>query len=158
MLLRTLAWSKNKHWRKQAKSHPGSTWLLRSLVGFNEQWLSNMEEIQRLQAPEASFPPALQWTDRAPILFPLTNMVLYGLGFTAGLAAVMGFMWALWRMVSFRSDWMSHAIPVIWSGAYFLFHGHTVGQVGTVLPTHLSHALVIGGLVFVCPVGSGQKK
>ncbi len=96
---------------------------LRSLVGFNSQWLSNMEEIQRLQAPEASFPPALQWTDRAPILFPLTNMILYGMGLTAGLAAVLGFMWALWRLVCFRSDWMSHAIPVIWSGFYFLFIG-----------------------------------
>ncbi len=96
---------------------------IRSLVGFNEQWLSNMAEIQRLQAPEASFPPALQWTDRTPLLFPLSNMVLYGMGFTAGLAAVMGFIWALWRIVNFRSDWMLHAIPVIWSGGYFLFMG-----------------------------------
>ena len=96
---------------------------LRSIVGFNSQWLSNMEEIQRLQAPEASFPPALQWTDRTAIIFPLTNMVLYGLGLTAGIAAWLGFLWALWRMIRFRSDWMSHAIPVIWSGAYFLFMG-----------------------------------
>lgn len=103
---------------------PGTLELgLRSLVGFNSQWLSNMEEIQRLQAPDASFPPALQWTDRAPILFPLTNMVLYGMGLTAGIAAWLGFLWALWRIIRFRSDWMSHAIPVIWSGAYFLFMG-----------------------------------
>jgi YYY domain-containing protein len=108
----------------QTGQEPGGIALaVRTLVGFNEQWLSNMAEIQRLQAPEASFPPALQWTDRTPILFPLTNMILYGMGFTAGLAAVMGFMWALWRMTCFRSDWMSHAIPVIWSGGYFLFMG-----------------------------------
>ncbi len=103
---------------------PGTLELaLRSLIGFNSQWLSNMEEIQRLQAPDASFPPALQWTDRAPILFPLTNMVLYGMGLTAGIAAWLGFFWALWRIIRFRSDWMIHAIPVIWSGAYFLFMG-----------------------------------
>ncbi len=82
-----------------------------------------MEEIQRLQAPDASFPPALQWTDRTAIIFPLTNMVLYGMGLTAGIAAWLGLLWALWRIIRFRSDWMSHAIPVIWSGAYFLFMG-----------------------------------
>jgi len=108
----------------QTGQEPGTLELaFRSLAGFNLNWLSNMEEIQRLQAPEASFPPALQWTDRAPILFPLTNMILYGMGLTAGLAALLGFIWALWRMVLFRSDWMSHAIPVIWSGFYFLFMG-----------------------------------
>jgi len=108
---------------KEQTESSGILLAVRSLIGFNEQWLSNMEEIQRLQAPEASFPPALQWTDRTPILFPLSNMVLYGMGLTAGLAAIMGFLWALWRMVRFRSDWMRHAIPVIWSAGYFLFMG-----------------------------------
>ena len=96
---------------------------VRSIVGFNTMWLANMEEIQRLQAPEASFPPALQWTDRAPVLFPLTNMVLYGMGLTAGIMAWIGTFWALWRIVRFRPDWMSHAVPVIWSLGYFLFMG-----------------------------------
>lgn len=108
----------------QTGQEPGALSLvLRSLVGFNEQWLSNMAEIQRLQAPEASFPPALQWTDRAPVLFPLVNMVLYGMGVTAGIMAWMGFFWALWRIVRFRPDWMAHALPVIWTGGYFLFMG-----------------------------------
>ncbi|MFO7681180.1 MAG: DUF2298 domain-containing protein, partial [Chloroflexota bacterium] len=96
---------------------------VRSIVGFNPQWRSNMEEIQRLQAPEASFPPALQWTDRAPILFPLTNMILYGMGLTAGIMAWVGFFWALWRILRNRPDWVLHAIPVVWSGLYFLFMG-----------------------------------
>ena len=96
---------------------------VRSVVGLNSMWLSNMEEIQRLQAPEASFPPALQWTDRTPLLFPITNMVLYGMGLTAGIAAFLGLLWALWRIVHFRAEWMSHAIPVIWSLGYLLFMG-----------------------------------
>ncbi|MBP6472143.1 MAG: glycosyltransferase family 39 protein, partial [Chloroflexi bacterium] len=101
---------------------PGALELaLRSIIGFNPQWRSNMEEIQRLQAPEASFPPALQWTNRTPILFPLTNMVLYGMGLIAGIMAWVGFFWALWRIVRQRPDWAAHAIPVAWSGVYFLF-------------------------------------
>ena len=96
---------------------------LQSVLGFNPQWVGNMEEIQGLQSPEATFPPALQWTARTPLLFPLTNMILYGMGLAAGLLAWAGFCWALWRIVRARPDWTAHAIPVAWSGAYFLFMG-----------------------------------
>ncbi len=96
---------------------------VRSLIGFNPQWRNNMAEIQRQQAPEASFPPALQWVDRDPLLFPWTNMVLWGMGLSAGIAAWAGLLWALWRIVNGRPDWMAHAIPVSWSLVYFLFMG-----------------------------------
>ena len=96
---------------------------LRSVFGFNPQWQRNMEEIQRQQSPDASFPPATQWTARTPILFPLINMILYGMGLTAGIMAWIGFFWALWRIVQVRPDWTTHAIPVFWSGLYFLFMG-----------------------------------
>ena len=96
---------------------------LESALGFNPQWLSNMGEIQGLQSPEATFPPALQWTNRASLLFPLSNMVLYGMGIAAGIAAWLGLLWALWRIVRARPDWTSHALPVAWAGAYFIFMG-----------------------------------
>ena len=108
-----------------------------SVVGFNPQWLSNLEEIQRLQEPEASWPPALQWTSRPAIIFPWTNMVLYGMGLLAGLAAWGGFFWALWRIASFRPDWTVHLIPVIWSGGYFLFMGtRWVSSIRYLLPIY----------------------
>jgi len=97
--------------------------LLNSLVGFNPQWSSNMSEIQGQQSPEATFPPALQWTDRTPLLFPGINMVLYGLGITAGIMAWIGFFWALWQIARARPGWVAHLIPVTWVGFYFLFMG-----------------------------------
>ena len=106
----------------QTGQEPGPIELaIRSVVSFNPTWRGNMEEIQRLQAPEASFPPATQWTDRAPIIFPWINMVLYGMGITAGLLGWFGFFWALWRIARGRPDWVYHAIPVAWTGIYFLF-------------------------------------
>ena len=106
----------------QTGEDPGaiSVWL-RSIMGFNPQWRSNMDEIQQQQSPEAVFPPAVQWVDRDAIVFPFTNMVLYGMGITAGLAAWAGLFWALWRIVRGRPDWLIHAIPVSWSLLYFLF-------------------------------------
>ena len=109
-----------------AQSDPDAGFLTRavsSVVGFNQDWLNNMAEIQRLQAPEASFPPANQWVARTPILFPFTNMVLYGMGLAAGLMAFVGLGWALWRIARFRPDWTAHAIPAVWSAMYFLFMG-----------------------------------
>lgn len=94
---------------------------IRSLVSFNPLWRANLTEIQNLQSPDALFPPALQWTDRAPILFPLTNMILWGMGITAGIAAFLGLAWATWRIVRGRPDWAAHFMLVTWIGMYFLF-------------------------------------
>lgn len=96
---------------------------IKGIVGFNPQFVSNMEEIQGQQSPEASFPPALQWTDRAPLLFPFTNMVLYGMGITAGLMAWAGFVWALMKVVRTRPGYLAHILPITWIALYFLFMG-----------------------------------
>jgi YYY domain-containing protein len=122
---------------------------LYSLIGFNPQWQANMEEIQRLQAPEANFPPALQWVSRPAILFPLSNMLLYGMGLLAGIAAWAGFLWALWRIVRGRPDWLIHAIPVAWVGIYFLFAAtRWVKSVRYFLPIYPILFILAGWLFF----------
>ncbi|MCP4361105.1 MAG: hypothetical protein GY796_24115, partial [Chloroflexi bacterium] len=131
---------------------------LQSLFGFNPQWRSNMEEIQRLQSPDASFPPALQWTDRAPILFPLVNMVFYGMGLTAALAAWIGFFVALWRIIRGRPDWVNHAIPVAWSGLYFLFMGtRWVKSIRYFLPIYPTLFLLAGWVLMLVWRRAAQK-
>ncbi|VAW31650.1 hypothetical protein MNBD_CHLOROFLEXI01-4049, partial [hydrothermal vent metagenome] len=108
----------------QTGEEPGTlSVLLRSIIGFNPQWRDNLDEIQRLQSPDAVFPPALQWTDRDQLIFPFTNMILWGMGLTSGLLAWAGLLWALWRIVRAKPGWMVHAIPVAWSILYFLFMG-----------------------------------
>lgn len=121
---------------------------LQSLVGFNPNFISNMQEIQAQQSPEAAHPPALQWTARAPILFPLSNMVLYGMGLSAGLAAVLGFLWALWRTLRAHPEWIAHAIPVAWAGGYFLFMGtRWVKSIRYFLPIYPAFLLLAGWML-----------
>lgn len=129
---------------------PGSfSTFLGSIVGFNPQWQANMEEIQRLQAPEAVFPPALQWVDRAPILFPLTNMLLYGMGLVAGTLAWLGFCWATWRIVCGKPDWLVHALPVSWVAVYFLFMAtRWVKSIRYFLPIYPILFLLAGWLLY----------
>ena len=118
---------------------------VKSVIGLNPQFLANLAEIQRLQEPEAMFPPAIQWTDRPALLFPLSNMVLWGMGLAAGVFAWFAVLWALWRITNYElritneesasssfvirnsslvtPEWMLHAIPVFWTLTYFLYMG-----------------------------------
>ncbi len=97
------------------------------------RWLANMREIQGLISGEIDYPPGHQWTDRAPILFPLKNMVLWGMGLLFGAVAWIAWLgrgWALRRRLQAR-DGPLPVDPVavgwlviwLWTGGYFLYMG-----------------------------------
>lgn len=85
----------------------------------NPRWVANMAEILHQASGNVDFPPALQWADRTPVLFAWTNMVLWGMGLPLGLAAWAGWAWAALRLL--RAEVHSHLIPVVWTGAFFLW-------------------------------------
>lgn len=88
----------------------------------NQDWVDSMAVSQAESNLDAGGPPAEQWTARPKIIFPLVNMILWGLGLPLGLAAWAGLGWAAWR--SLRTDeWRQHLLPVIWVGGFFLFMG-----------------------------------
>jgi len=100
---------------------------LRALVLPDPRWLQNMDYIQGLMSGVGvETPPNHQWTDRTPILFPLINMVLYGLGPALGVAAWSGWGVALGRMISRRwraQAWQQHLLPILWVTLFFLYQG-----------------------------------
>ncbi len=83
----------------------------------SENWMNSMTSISHQMSGEVDFPPNHQWANRAPYLFPLENMIKWGMGWALGLAAWTAFVWALLRMASGR--WERHLIPVVWTGLYF---------------------------------------
>ncbi len=95
------------------------------------RWLANMREIQALISGAVDYPPGHQWTDRAPILFPLKNMVLWGMGLPFGLSAWIGWLGlglALRRRL--RIGGFPPDSPIggwlgiwLWTGGYFLYMG-----------------------------------
>ncbi|MGB1251036.1 MAG: DUF2298 domain-containing protein, partial [Candidatus Promineifilaceae bacterium] len=96
---------------------------LRAVLGFNQHWVENMEEIQRLQKPDAVFPPALQWTNRPALIFPFTNILFWGVGLMAGLASWAGVLWAINRVRRNKPELLYHLIPLSWTLIYFVFMG-----------------------------------
>ncbi len=88
----------------------------------NPEWTLSMQVAQAESSGEGGGPPGEQWTNRPAIIFPLTNIVLWGMGLPLGLAAWAGLGWALWRVLQ-KKDWLAHLLPLTWTGGYFLFMG-----------------------------------
>jgi 4-amino-4-deoxy-L-arabinose transferase-like glycosyltransferase len=89
--------------------------------GLNPLWLDSLGQVNSLTSGAADFPPAWQWAQRIPLLFTFRNLVWYGMGSPLGILAWAGWVWALIRTI--RGDWQRNLIPLVWTGAYFLWRG-----------------------------------
>lgn len=132
-------------WKKPARERP--RWLIKAFVclgtaafisilvfrilqpyaflgpGFfglrpNPQWVANIKEQRTQAAGDIDFPPSLQWA-RRPVWFSAQNMLEWGLGIPLGVLAVLGFLWAGWRML--KGDWERHVLLWLWGGFYFVW-------------------------------------
>lgn len=57
----------------------------------NPKFLANIAELKNMTSySEWPFPPSLQWLSKTPFLFPLTNLVVYGLGLPLALLSLVG--------------------------------------------------------------------
>lgn len=85
------------------------------------RWLDDIRLARHLVGGDIDTPPGDQWTDRAPLVFPWANMVVWGMGLPFGLAAWVSWAAASWHMARWR--YMPHLIPVAWVATVFLQEG-----------------------------------
>jgi hypothetical protein len=90
---------------------------------LNQDWVDSMQVAEDESNGIGGGPPAEQWAHRLAIIFPLENMVIWGMGLPMGIAVWAGFGWAAWRILRYGSGWRAHLIPLVWAGGYFLFMG-----------------------------------
>jgi YYY domain-containing protein len=103
----------------------------KSLLDFSlsQEWRDNMRDISELMRGARDYPPGHQWASRTPFVFPLVNMVVWGMGLPLGVAAWAGWAVALWqvlRALTIRPDprvVRAHLLPVVWVGGMFLWQG-----------------------------------
>lgn len=57
-----------------------------SLFSFNPVFIDSLKQIQTLSVPSIYFPPSVQWMHRLKFIFPLQNIVFFGLGLPLTLA------------------------------------------------------------------------
>jgi YYY domain-containing protein len=89
----------------------------------NSDWLDSMKVASSESRGIGGGPPGEQWTNRLPIQFPLTNMVIWGMGLPLGILVWAGFLVALAQIIRKNPNWRAHLLPVVWSGGFFLFMG-----------------------------------
>ena len=92
-------------------------------VHLNQDWVDSMKVAQDESNGIGGGPPSEQWAHRLAIIFPLENMVIWGMGLPLGIAVWAGFLWAAWRTFRYGKGWRAHLIPLVWAGGYFLFMG-----------------------------------
>ena len=55
---------------------------------INQNYIQSLTQLNQFNNPDTFFPPGIQWIGTTPLLYPLTNMVLWGLGLPLGVLIV----------------------------------------------------------------------
>lgn len=109
----------------------------------NPRWLADLATARDLVNGQVEFPPNWQWVARARWLFPLNNILLWGLGPALGLAAVAGTLAAGLRLLQRRQESRRNLLPVLWVLGYFaLLGGGWVTSMRYFLPLYPALALL----------------
>jgi YYY domain-containing protein len=115
-------------------------------ISPSPRWLANITEARDWVNGVRDAPFAYQWVDRTALLFPLQNMLLWGLGLPLGLAAWTGLAVAAWRLAAGRG-W-AHLIPVTWALVLFVTQGTQLSKsMRYFLPIYPTLALFAGWLM-----------
>lgn len=88
-------------------------------VAINPKWLDTMKEIRELMSGLRDVPFGHQWANRTPILFPLKNMILWGMGLPLGIASWLGWGVMGWRL--WKHNRYAHAVPWVWATVFFFY-------------------------------------
>ena len=89
-------------------------------IGIDKRYLDDMRSLIGLQSG-GNVPFNWEWVGRAKYLFPLKNIVLWGLGLPLGIAACAAFLWAAYRLLRRRE--VTNLLLLVWIAFYFLFWG-----------------------------------
>lgn len=79
-------------------------------------FLDNVESLKSWSRPDAWFPPSVQWVHKLPILFPLINIVLLGIGIGYTIFAILGVVTILRK-----HNTIDFLVILSWSFLFFLY-------------------------------------
>ena len=85
---------------------------------LNPRWLEDIREQQKTLSGAADLPWIQQWTNRSAI-YPLYNIVVWGMGVPLGLAGLAGFGLAMYELVRFRK--LEHLLPLGFVATTFIY-------------------------------------
>lgn len=69
----------------------------------NSQFIKNLQELKSYNTVDSWFPPAIQWHSAKPIIFPLKNLVLWGMGLPLGIISLVALIYSLISLIRLKS-------------------------------------------------------
>ncbi len=90
-------------------------------IDLNKRFVDDQKQQSRLLGGDAFFPPSVQWIGRESYLFPLHQMVRWGMAPAFGIVGWAGLAYACYRFLRFRE--VRHLVVIAFVLAYFGFMG-----------------------------------
>lgn len=87
----------------------------------NFRWLENLERVNAGVSGLQDFPPNWQWLARPAFIYPLKDMLFWGMGLAFGVLAWFGWCWSTYRLLRNRRRSTDVLLLLVWVGGYFLF-------------------------------------
>lgn len=87
----------------------------------NLRWLENLERVNAGVSGLQDFPPNWQWLARPAFIYPLKDMLFWGMGLAFGVLAWFGWCWSACRLLRNRRRSTELLLLLVWVGGYFLF-------------------------------------
>lgn len=89
----------------------------------NPRWLADASNSSFAVSGASDIPPNWQWLGRASYLYPLKDMLLWGMGLAMGVMAWVGWAWSGYRIVRGRDFALRNLLPFVWVLVYFAWIG-----------------------------------
>ncbi len=88
-------------------------------TGLNERWLLDLQQSINLASGYSDFPPNWQWTGRLSYVYPLKDILLWGLGLSACVPAWFGVLRGAYRWLRGHLGSAKYLLLLAWIFGYF---------------------------------------
>ncbi len=91
----------------------------------NPQFIANLKELKNLSGSDSWFPPAVQWHSTKPIIFPLKNLVLWGMGLPLGIISIVSVFFLITQLLNIHNNkYITPSTLIIaWTVGLFVYQG-----------------------------------
>ncbi len=92
-------------------------------VGLAPKFLADVDNWRKIGSGEIDYPPSIQWANRPAYIYPLQQLLLWGMGLPLGLASWIGALLALIYLVRRPRQHLLLVLPLVWIGFNWLYWG-----------------------------------
>jgi len=88
---------------------------------LNSKFISNIKELSELSKSDTLYPPGIQWKKTTPIIFPLKNMINWGIGIPIGIIFLIALVFFAINLFK-KPNFINWSI-FVWVFGFFLYQG-----------------------------------